>query len=403
MTGTHDFQNDIDAVGRSKAIPTLLETITMATGVGFAAVARVTHARWVTCQSVDKISFGLKPGDELEVESTLCHEVRQYDHEIVIDDVNNSPDYVDHHCPARYGFRSYISIPIYRADESFFGTLCAIDNEPRHLKDQHVLSMFRLFAKMIGEILDADEILAETQGAVAHERKLAEVQEQFIAILAHDLRNPVNALGAGLRLFERREIDDKARELVSFMRGSVNRMGLLIENLLDQARNRSGGGIVIERTLSNDLHPSLEQIIGELQAVAQGQDIAAAIHLPEEVNCDVPRVSQMFSNLLANAITHGAAGSPIEVDVKLEGGSLTLSVTNYGSKIADDMLPTLFMPFEHGQDRPSREGLGLGLFIASEIADGHGGTLTVDSTDERTVFTFQMPNTVNSMARQASG
>lgn len=400
---THDFQNDIDAVGRSKAIPTLLETITMATGVGFAAVARVTHARWVTCKSVDKISFGLTPGDELEVESTLCHEVRQYAHEIVIDDVNTNPDYVDHHCPARYGFRSYISIPIYRADGSFFGTLCAIDNEPRNLNDEHVLSMFRLFAKMIGEILDSDEILAATQGAVAHERKLAEVQEQFIAILAHDLRNPVNALGAGLRLFERREIDDKARELVGFMRGSVNRMGLLIENLLDQARNRSGGGIVIERTLSNDLHPSLEQIIAELQAVAQGQDIAAAIHLPEEVNCDVPRVSQMFSNLLANAITHGAAGSPIEVDVKLGGGSLTLSVTNYGSKIANDMLPTLFMPFEQGQDRPSREGLGLGLFIASEIADGHGGTLTVDSTDERTVFTFQMPNSENSMARQASG
>jgi signal transduction histidine kinase len=110
------------------------------------------------------------------------------------------------------------------------------------------------------------------------------------------------------------------------------------------------------------------------------------------VNCDAPRISQLFSNLLANAVTHGPEGTPIQVSAKVQGGTFTLAVTNGGAKIPDDMLPTLFEPFHRGGDRPSREGLGLGLFIASEIAKGHGGTLSVTSTDNETVFTFQMPN-----------
>ncbi|SNR73929.1 GAF domain-containing sensor histidine kinase [Puniceibacterium sediminis] len=388
---THDFQGDIDAIGRSTTIPTLLETVLLATGMGFAAVARVTESRWITCRAVDQISFGLTPGDELEVESTLCHEVRQYDQEIVIDDVQSDPAYVNHHCPARYGFRGYISVPIRRADGSFFGTLCAIDPEPRKLSDDRVLSMFRLFAKMIGDGLDAEEALSESKSALQHERKLAEIQEQFIAILAHDLRNPVNALSAGLRMIGRRDIDEKAAELVGLMRASVNRMGLLIENLLDHARKRSGGGIVIERTLTKELSASLSQIISELQAVAPDQPIVAEIDLPVAVHCDVPRVSQLFSNLLGNAITHGFEGNPIKVVARVIDGSFVLSVANGGAKISDEMLPTLFMPFERGRDRPSREGLGLGLFIASEIAKGHEGTLSVASDESQTVFTFQMP------------
>ncbi|EIE50976.1 histidine kinase [Salipiger aestuarii] len=392
MTKQHDFQNDIDAIARSKTVPTLLETVILATGMGFAAVARVTASRWVTCRAVDQISFGLTPGDELDVESTLCHEVRQFDREIVIDDVRSDPVYINHHCPLRYGFRSYVSVPIRRADGSFFGTLCAIDPEPRSLKNDRVLDMFRLFAKMIGEILDAEEELTKSKDDLSHERALAGVQEQFIAILAHDLRNPVSALTAGLRLIERGNIDSQGKDIVALMRASVNRMGLLIENLLDQARKRNGAGIVINRTRTDDLAESLAQIIAEIQAVAPEQDIRADIDLPVPVSCDPPRVSQLFSNLLANAASHGAQEAPIRISARATEQSFTLSVANGGKRIPDDMLPTLFMPFERGNNRPSRKGLGLGLFIASEIASGHDGTLTVKSSDLETVFIFHMPN-----------
>ncbi|WP_394154993.1 ATP-binding protein [Loktanella salsilacus] len=391
MATASEFEEDIAAIVRSTTVATLLETITLATGMGFATVARVTDARWITCQAVDHIDFGLRPGDELDVETTLCHEVRNYGEEIVIDDVHSDPHYVDHRCPAQYGFRSYISVPIRQADGSFFGTLCAIDPAPRQLKQDRILSMFRLFARMIGEVLDNDTALTQSNAALTQERALAEQQEQFIAILAHDLRNPVNALTAGLRMIERRIDDAQATQLVGLMRASVNRMALLIENLLDQARKRSGGGIIIERQENTDLDAALAQIIAELQAVAPDQQINATIDLPVAINCDAPRISQMFSNLLANAVTHGPEGIPITVGASIEGGDFVLAVTNGGPKIPEQMQPTLFEPFQRGGDRPSREGLGLGLFIASEIAKGHGGTLSVTSTDQQTTFAFRMP------------
>ncbi|WP_255731601.1 GAF domain-containing sensor histidine kinase [Phaeobacter sp. B1627] len=386
----HDFQADIDAIGRNQTIPILLETVLLATGMGFAAVARVTDARWVTCRALDQISFGLTPGDELDVETTLCNEVRQFDQEIVIDDVRQDPLYRDHPCPQRYGFRSYISIPIRQADGTFFGTLCAIDPAPRQLRNDRVLGMFRLFARMIAEALDADEAYAQSQLALSHERDLASSQEKFIAILAHDLRNPIGALSAGLRMMERRDIDDKAAELVKLMRGSVNRMGLLIENLLDQARKRSGGGMLIERTVAYDLDQALLQIVSEFQAVAPEQTIQASIDIPGPVHCDVPRICQLFSNLLSNAVSHGRAGLPIEIGVSLEGERFALSISNYGDPIPEEQLPSLFEPFKKGPNRSERNGLGLGLFIASEIAKGHDGNLSVSFEEDRNRFSFVM-------------
>ncbi len=392
MTKQHDFQEDMDAIGRSKTVLTLLETVALATGMGFVTVAHVTATRWVTCRAIDQIDFGLGPGDELDVTTTLCNEVRQYDREIIIEDVETDLYFRNHPCATLYGFRSYISVPIHRADGSFFGTLCAFDPKPASLSEDRVLSMFRLFARMIGELLDSQEELSQSQDDLVHERTLAGVQEKFIAILAHDLRNPVNALTAGLRLIERGELDQRNKDLVELMRASVNRMGLLIENLLDQARKRSGAGIVVERDWISDLGVSLQQIMAELQAVAPKQPINSEIDLPAPIHCDAARISQLFSNLLANAVTHGTHGAPVQVRAQSTEEVFHLSVTNKGEKIGEDRLPSLFEPFERGGDRPSREGLGLGLYIASEIAKAHGGTLSVTSTEEETAFTFEMPN-----------
>lgn len=388
---THDFQDDIDEIGQSTLVPTLLETVTLATGMGFAAVARVTESRWITCRAVDKISFGLKPGDELDVESTLCHEVRLSDAEIVIDDVKNDPVFCNHHTPAIYGIQSYISVPIRKKDGSFFGTLCAIDPEPRHLKDPRVLDMFRLFAKMIGDSLETDAKLRKTEIIVQEERHLAEIQQEFIAMLAHDLRNPVNALNAGLRMFGRNDLDEKTTKLVILMKASLGRMANLIENLLDHARRRQDGGIVIERDDAEPLEPVILQIVSEIQAVSPDHVILCEIDLPGNIDCDRERIAQMLSNLLGNAITHGAEGQSIQITAKLVEGHFLLSVRNEGKEIPADQLPSLFLPFHQVSVEKKREGLGLGLYIASEIAAAHGGKLSVTSAHNQTEFTFRMP------------
>ena len=125
-----ELERDVSDIARIKAIPTILDIICRMTGMRFAAVARVTEDRWIACEVRDEIDFGLKPGGELEVETTLCNEIRQSGTAIVIDHVAQDEVYCRHHTPELYGLQSYISMPIVLSDGTFFGTLCAIDVQP---------------------------------------------------------------------------------------------------------------------------------------------------------------------------------------------------------------------------------------------------------------------------------
>jgi phosphoserine phosphatase RsbU/P len=109
------------------------------------------------------------------------------------------------------------------------------------------------------------------------------------------------------------------------------------------------------------------------------------------VTCDHARIAQLFSNLLGNALEHGAADAPVEVEASTNSGRLELSLTNGGDPIPPSDVERIFQPFKRDRSRTRREGLGLGLFIAAEIARAHGGSLAVSSTPEQTRFTFVMP------------
>src|SRR5580698_7076132 len=115
-----NLEADIAAVRAIKAVPAFLDIVCRVTGMGFAAVARVTESRWVACSVRDDIEFGLKSGGELKLESTICDEIRQSGEVVVIDHVAEDPVYCGHHTPAMYGFQSYISMPIVLADGTFF-------------------------------------------------------------------------------------------------------------------------------------------------------------------------------------------------------------------------------------------------------------------------------------------
>jgi hypothetical protein len=142
-----NFQVDIDAVARIAAVPWILDVICRATGMRFSAVARVTEDRWVCLASKDEIQFGLAPGGELEVSSTICDEIRESRRPVVIDHVKHDDTYRAHHTPAKYGFQSYISVPIFLSDGSFYGTLCAIDPQPAELSKSTAVDIFAPFAR----------------------------------------------------------------------------------------------------------------------------------------------------------------------------------------------------------------------------------------------------------------
>jgi signal transduction histidine kinase len=391
MDHPHDFQADIDKINNIEAVPSILQVICHTTGMGFAAVARVTEGRWVACSVLDQIDFGLKPGGELKVETTICHEIRQAREGVVIDHVAEDDVYRGHHTPAMYGFQSYISMPIIRRDGSMFGTLCAIDPRPHRLKTPGVIGMFKLFAELIASHVDSIDRLASSEATLLDERNAAELREQFIAVLGHDLRNPLASIDAGARLLLNTPLNDRAAQLVGMMQGSVVRMSNLITNVMDFARGRLGGGLSIDRNPNAMLKPALQQVASELLLAHPDRVVEMNLDFADPISCDPDRIAQMFSNLLSNAITHGAKDQPIRVSGVIGEGAFKLSVVNSGEPIPPAALPRLFQPFTRGRGHSGKEGLGLGLFIASEIARAHKGMLTVESSADETRFTAQMP------------
>jgi len=135
------------------------------------------------------------------------------------------------------------------------------------------------------------------------------------------------------------------------------------------------------------------QVVSELRASWPDRVIEAEFSLPTPINCDRGRVGQLFSNLLANALTYGKADAPISVCARTFDGTFEISVSNAGDPIPLAAQEQLFQPFFRGAQQPGQGGLGLGLYIASEIAKVHGGTLTVASSRDETRFTFRMPLT----------
>ncbi|NTS30112.1 GAF domain-containing sensor histidine kinase [Phyllobacterium sp. BT25] len=387
----HDFQADIDAIARIDAVPTILDVVCRTTGMGFAAVARVTEDRWIACQVLDNIAFGLKPGGELEVKTTICDEIRGSGQAVVIDEVSQDLVYSTHHTPQIYGFQSYISMPITLPDGTFFGTLCAIDPAPARLKNPQVVGMFKLFADLIAFHLDANDRLAKTEAALVDERTISEFREQFVAVLGHDLRNPVASIDSGTRLLLRTPLDEKAEAIVKLIRGSVVRMSGLIDNVMDLARARLGSGVMVEIKRNAELKPTLTQVVDELGSVRPDRVIETSFEFDDPIRCDPLRVGQLLSNLLGNALAHGSEDGAIIVDARTTDDAFELSVTNRGEPIPAESVDQLFLPFFRHGAKTGQQGLGLGLYIASEIAKLHGGVIEVDSNDGKTRFTFRMP------------
>jgi sigma-B regulation protein RsbU (phosphoserine phosphatase) len=231
----------------------------------------------------------------------------------------------------------------------------------------------------------------EARAEVKSERNTAELREQFIAVLGHDLRNPLAAVASGIHLLDKEDLSERGRRIVGLMEGSVTRAGGLIDNVLDFARGRLGDGIILSRDAKEPLQPVLHQVVAEIRSIDPERIVTARYDLDEPIDCDRARIGQLLSNLLGNALTHGAKDKPIAVSASTTDRILTISVVNGGDAISPETMEKLFQPFFRGSVRPSREGLGLGLHIASEIAKAHQGELCVASDAAHTSFTFTMP------------
>ncbi len=386
-----DQSRAVEAVAAIDAVPGILDVVCSVTGLRFAAIARVTDDSWTCCAVRDDLDFGLEPGGELELATTICDEIRCSREAVVIDNVAEDPRFRDHPTPVMYGFQSYISIPIILSNGEFFGTLCALDPRPARLSDPTVVKTVTLFAELISLHLESGDRLSRAQAALLDEQQTAELRDHFIAVLGHDLRNPLAAVEAGVGLLSKMNLDGRAGRIVERMQQSCNRMGALIGDVLDFARGKLGGGIPLHRVVVDDLGRQLEEVIAEMRAVHTGRRIEADIRVERSLFCDAARLAQLLSNLLSNALTHGDPDAPVEVSARADEAILTIAVTNRGATIPSDKMSRLFRPFWRGEGETTSQGLGLGLYISSQIAKAHGGTIHVVSEDGRTCFTLVAP------------
>ncbi|WP_442591254.1 ATP-binding protein [Pedobacter sp. AW31-3R] len=232
--------------------------------------------------------------------------------------------------------------------------------------------------------------ITDAEETIRAEREQTILREQFIAVLGHDLRNPLGAIKSGTSLLMRSAVSDREQSILGMMKKSSLRMEELIANVMDFARVRLGGGISLnlQEVL---IEPVIQQVIDELKIIFPERVVTLAINVKNPINCDADRLSQLLSNLVANAFTHGLVHEPVKIMAKIDLDNFELVVSNGGKPIAEDALKTLFEPFTREASTPSEQGLGLGLYIASQIASAHQGSLTATSDVRETSFIFRMP------------
>ena len=252
------------------------------TGMRFAAVARVTATSWTACAVHDALEFGLQPGSELVLETTLCSEIQKHHQPIVFGAASADSYFSTHPCPKLYGFESYISVPIVQVDGRFFGTLCALDPLPAKLGPT-VVRTLELFAELIASQLDIEDRIERSDGALLAAEDTAKRRDQFIAVLGHDLRSPLQAMSMGTQLLRGAPLAPTWTKHLDRMQRSCDRMSDLIRDVLDFARGRLGGGIPLERRSGEKLEAELGQVIAEVQSAYPGRVISSVIDLKQPV------------------------------------------------------------------------------------------------------------------------
>ncbi|WP_338456299.1 HAMP domain-containing sensor histidine kinase [uncultured Alteromonas sp.] len=383
------IERDIRTIQSIEAVPHIMKMLSDVTGLRFICVARVTEDNWTMCAVYDQVNFNLIPGDQLDIKTTFCSQVRKSTKAIVIEHAKKDDVYRQSEIPKMYGFESYFSFPIYNQNGDFFGTLCGLDPRPAVLKTDKIESQIKSFAELISRQMEVDDRLAAVETDLISEQAAAKLREQYIAILCHDLRTPLSALKMGVDFLVDHASDATSQKVLARMDNSAKRMTRLISDVMDFTHGQMGKGIQLNVKPASDLKSVLVHTVSELSGLHPDREILADIIIDGTFSCDPERISQLLSNLLINAIVHGDAAQPIKVMANIEEETLTLSVSNGGTPISADVIDKLFHPFWRNEKNKKTGGLGLGLFIASQIAEAHKGSLMVHSDENETVFSFK--------------
>ncbi len=229
---------------------------------------------------------------------------------------------------------------------------------------------------------------------VTERRRIDELRERLFGIVGHDLRGPLASIQAATAALRAALPPEHVRALDLITR-SAARMSRMVRQLLDFTRVRFADGMTLERGRC-DLVALGREVLAELELAHPGRELRRELDASCEGYWDRDRLAQVLSNLVENALRHGAADRAVRVSIRGEGAQVRIEVHNWGRPIPTELLPILCEPFRRGaagtRTDPASAGLGLGLYITREIVAAHGGRLEVDSTAERgTRFRVRLP------------
>jgi PAS domain S-box-containing protein len=245
------------------------------------------------------------------------------------------------------------------------------------------------------EAEEAQRILAAERAKLEEKSRIQEFQERFLAILGHDLRNPLASIDMGAGILRQVSKDPTTIRVLDRMQSSSQRMSRMIEQILDLTRTRLAGGLELNPR-PMDLRDLIAHMAEELRLVHPSRTIELRSS-PLPGVWDPDRLEQVFSNLIGNALLYGDPATPITIDGRIEGRVALVDVHNDGDPIPDEIQATIFSPFRRGE-RDSRTsktaGLGLGLYISREVTIAHGGGIDLrSSVAEGTTFRVTLPAT----------
>lgn len=242
-----------------------------------------------------------------------------------------------------------------------------------------------------------DQAITESLARYTH--YIDETRERFLAILGHDLRNPLGAIGtsAGF-LLDVGGLTPEQTTLVQGIEGASERMVRLIADLLDLALGRLGDGLPVRRARL-DLATIIRDVVTEIEASYPRATVACELNDDLMGDWDGARLAQALTNLLGNAVQHGDPKSTIAVAARGSENDVTITVHNQGPVIAPERVRHLFESMKgRASERRDRRHLGLGLYVVQKIVEGHGGTIDVRSSpDSGTTFIVRLPRSTSEL------
>jgi sigma-B regulation protein RsbU (phosphoserine phosphatase) len=270
--------------------------------------------------------------------------------------------------------------------------------EDRHKYEQELVLARRRAEDLLAKEQEAQAALRVAQGERDRQQALAEDRalfaEQMVAIVSHDLRNPLSVIKMSAHLLALSELSPKQKTALDRLVKSNGRATRLIADLLDFSSGRLGNSLEVEMA-NIDFHGVVAEAVDELRVAAPDRTIEHRRVGAGECRGSSDRLTQLIGNLVINAITYGAVDRPIVVTSDIDEAVFSVSVHNHGTAIPAALLPRVFDPMTRGTPATGNvSGVGLGLFIVRQIAQAHGGGVGVTSSDEDgTTFTATFART----------